>query len=426
MTAQTTDASMFNEEAEQALLGALLMDDAAYGHVVGSVSAEHFYFPAHAAIFQAIDDLAQQDKPCGFLAVSQALAERKDPDYEAAGGKRYLSELAGSIVDRTGPGLKGYVWLIREAHARRQFRAALDLAAECLESGGRDGVMTLAEIIGETMAAIEKIDTGAERAKTNRQVALQIVDEYGKPKKVYPTGFRQLDEAMGGGLYAGKSYAILAMEKRGKTALAGSISDNLNQRGVKHAYVALEMGAADIERRKAARHLGVKGGVMLNPPKDVARQVAKYACEVPESTVYIDMPSGTFRQLRAELAKAVSRHKITGFIVDYWQLVTGKDKQHSTEEHLRTVANWIDAFCKKHGLWAIVLGQLNDDGKGLQSHRGLHMACEQTYVLHRENIDQPFAWLEMQATRYTALLHVGSPEDPALYLEDAGPHYREM
>ena len=72
---------------------------------------------------------------------------------------------------------------------------------------------------------------------------------------MFQTGIEKLNQAMEGGMYAGKLYGIVGRKKMGKTMLAGTISTNLQQSGVKHLYLALEMGSEEIHQRNMARML---------------------------------------------------------------------------------------------------------------------------------------------------------------------------
>ena len=192
-----------------------------------------------------------------------------------------------------------------------------------------------------------------------------------------------------------------------------------------HAYVALEMGSVQIEQRNLARMAGVNSLKFLNNKKDpdLIRKVYEIAQDTPDFTLYLDMPGATLDQLQVELARMISKHRIKGFILDYWQLVEGQQKGETEEKHLRNVAQWVANFSRKHGVWCLILSQVNDEGK-LFAGKGLVKACDQLYVIElAETIsDQQELWLKMTHSRYTPLGDVGTKDRPALFVNKrSGP-----
>src|SRR5262249_15203950 len=158
------------------------------------------------------------------------------------------------------------------------------------------------------------------------------------PAVIYPTGLAALDEAIGGGLIAGKLYGISARKKVGKTVLLGTLSHNLARAGVSHLFIALEMSPEEIEQRNAARELGINSIAFLKEPtKDLARRVAEYACDLGETAFYESAPGATLDEVRRMVSRAVVQHGIKGVILDYWQLVAGKARNETEEYHLRNV-----------------------------------------------------------------------------------------
>ena len=87
------------------------------------------------------------------------------------------------------------------------------------------------------------------------------------------------------------------------------------------------------------------------------------------------------------MARLVLRGGIKGIIIDYWQLISGVQKGQTKEEHLSNVAQWIAGFCRRHGVWSIVLSQLNKEDNAFGS-AGLNRACDQFYKLYRSDIEK--------------------------------------
>jgi replicative DNA helicase len=258
--------------------------------------------------------------------------------------------------------------------------------------------------------------------------------------KPFSTGLRKLDEAMGAGMFPGKSYGFAARKKVGKTILAGTISCNLSMNRVKHLFICGEMSPKEIHQRTLSRltdsfpsafrsEYGQSGEFMA--------KVAEAARLSTRSTLYHNAPGISFQELRRVLATAVYRHGIKGFILDYWQLVGGKRNGQSTAEHLDEVAQWIADFCRKHGIWSVTMAQLNQGGN-TRGGEGVRLAFDQVYALRgmippdaktddevEEDLAYPYRWVEMLDTRYTAWNNIGTKATPGLRLEEKGPYFTQ-
>jgi replicative DNA helicase len=231
---------------------------------------------------------------------------------------------------------------------------------------------------------------------------------------------------MGGGLYAGKLYGFAARKKVGKTVLLGTISHNLHRAKVPHLFIALEMSPVEIEQRNAARELGINSIAFLrNPTRDLARRVSdEYAVGLGGYAVYESAPGASLDQVRGMISRAIVRNKIKGVVLDYWQLVGGKAKGESEEYHLRTVAQWLADTCRKHGLWAMVACQVNQEGN-TRGGEGLKLACDLYFTLHRDK-GSDGGWLEMEESRYAPYCNVGGEDGPGLWLHHNGPFFDDV
>lgn len=411
-------AALSNEDAEQALLGALMVctpQAVAYGRVAGRVAAGDFYSPVHGRIFAAIGAAVERGGEANPVTLKTAFAD--DPDLAEVGGAAYLADLAASVV--TTVNLSDYAKMVRSLARRRQ---AVIEGAQFIAAAARHDT-PLDESVSRLATSTDGLLEG-QKARTRSEVLAAVVADMERPPACFSTGLPTLDRATGGGLFAGRLYAIGGLGKAGKSMLAGTISENLNAAGVRHAYVALEMGSKQIEHRKIARRLGINSLALLgNVRTNVLERVAQFSISAPDNTIYVDAPGAAFDELRAEVLAVRHRHRVTGVIIDYWQLVTGRERGQSEEEHLRRVAQWLAAAAARLGIWIVVLAQLADDGEATAvSRTGLNRAADQLYFLRREQ-DSEWAWLEQRFSRYTPPADVGSQNDPALRLRTPGPWF---
>ncbi len=406
-----------NLVAEQALIGAVLARNSVYLECDAIVAPEDFADPLHGRIWAAIGALVDMGVKADFLTLRPRF--ENDPALTEAGGATYLAKLENAVVSFIGA--EDYARSVRELAVRR--RAIEDAKAE-LVALYDDHERPAAEILADRVAAIQR-----RRAETTLQarsklaVAERVYARIDKPTVHYKTGLACLDESLGGGLHAGRLYALAARMKRGKTAFLGTISHNLNARRIPHLYLCLEVDAEEVEQRNIARVLGV-------PPIDVMHgrfdreRLAHYIATAPDYAVYEDVHGCTLVEIRARIADAVVRHKITGFILDYWQLVRGRAARDSEESHLREIADTLADMCRRHGLWGLVAAQVNQDGN-TRGGEGLKLSCDWYGTLNRLG-DSHHAWINVELCRYHKVLDVGTEEVPALWMHYTGPWFQDI
>jgi len=262
--------------------------------------------------------------------------------------------------------------------------------------------------------------------RTRRQALQSVIDSIQNPARKDSTGISKLDEAMGGGLYAGKAYGLQARKKIGKTVLLGTISYNLNEAGVNHLWIAAEMNDRELEQRHIARALKKNAIDFMDPDGlETEELVSEYQSTAPNHIIYANAAGITASELSDVVDKAVSKYQIHGFVLDYLQLVRpdrgggGGNKV----DHLDNIAQWVSAVVRKHQIWSLTAAQLNQEDN-TRGGEGMLLAFDQVYTLHRDKFSSE-AWLEMMETRYTSYKHVGTYKKPGLKLEQNGPYFSQ-
>jgi replicative DNA helicase len=412
-------AGLVNYEAEQALLGAILTRNEIWFEAAAIIRAEHFADALHARIFDAIGRMVKAGARADVITLKAEF--ETDPALVGHGGAQYLARLAASVVVLLNAGTD-YGAAIRDLWMRRQLIAKADDLRAAAADTDRPADELMAATLGELTALSGE---GRQTAISKRAVAESLVEGIMQPAPCYSTGIESFDEAIGGGLYSGKLYGIGARKKVGKTVLLGTVSHNLSRARVPHLFVALEMSPAEIEQRNVARELGINSIQFLRQPsKDLARKVADYSGAIADGTIYEGAPGASFDDLRRMVGRAVVRHRIKGVILDYLQLVGGRPKSDTEEQHTRAVAQWLADFCRKHGLWCLLACQLNQEGN-TRGGEGLKLACDVYFTLNREK-GAVGAWLEMQESRCVPYANVGSSEVPGLWMHSNGPYFDDV
>ena len=348
------------------------------------------------------------------------------PDLSGDEGNAYIVGLLDCFMSKLN--LKDYAVRISDLAIRRRI---IQLADDILENIGTDA-RPATDIASDLISRFSEHSPASEIVRTKKQVAMEFLQSLERPKTCFKTGLGCLDFAMGGGLFAGFTYGLAGQEKRGKTTLAHTISHNLNQNGVLHAYIALEMGSVQIEGRNQSRMVGLNSMAFLHDSArenvDLKRRVLENINNCPDNTLYLNMAGGSLAQIQTELLKLISKYKIKGFILDYWQLVGGTPKGQTRSEFLFEVAQWMANFSKKHDLFCILLSQVNREGAMFGSS-GIEKACDQLYTIELPEMETGARdlWLKMTHSRYTPVSDVGSINSPALTVNiKAGPFIEDI
>lgn len=410
---------LINQEMEATLLGAVLSIPKT-ANEASFLRAEDFAFDLHRIIWAEIQRRMTAGESVDALSLSNSLK----PELAEHGGLTFLNRLMRLCIAM--PTVGAWANEIRGLSIRRQVNAILIERQESIaETEG-----TPEEAIADIMADLERVTSQAvKRVRSAHETRHSEVQGMKNPVVCYSTGFNCLDEAMGGGLHAGKAYGIFARMKSGKTLIASQIAHHLNRSGIKSLFVAGEMGAAEIEHRAMADEMGVNALTFIdnryrsNP--NFVSTAGELAIKTPNNLLYLDAPGLTLENLRRDVTHAILAHGIKGFFLDYLQLVQGQRKGQSKAEHLDDICQWIAEVTRKRNVFAMVLGQMNQEGN-TRGGEGVRLAFDQVYELRRQADPANGAWFEMLVTRYTKWAVVGSDTTPALFLnQKIGPRFEE-
>ena len=422
--------AMARPEVEASLLGILMVYPETISGVAGQLSPEHFATDLYAEAYATIVSMVQDGKRVSPLAVSAYLASHPDID----GDPHHIAELAGAVLGVSA--LDGYVSIIIDLWKRRTMAMHIAEMSERLQMMSIDD--DASRIAADFQVAIDDVSMAhsSETPLTPSVLAKQIAEDLDRPIDCDRTGLERLDKVMGGGLYPGRVYGIVARKKAGKTTLAGQISANLNKSGVLHDYFALEMGAKEIFQRIMSSDIGYNPlcfvGQMRN---NVAFRESVQRYQPANDLIrFHDVPGCQFEALKRRVYQAAAgSKKARGIILDYLQLVGGQPRGKSRAEHLDEISQWLADVAKRFNVWVLVLAQLNqakDGDANIRGGEGLALACDMLFhmklCVDEDGVDRPGSvWLDMKDSRYTTIDSVGDEHNPGLILMDRNGLYFE-
>lgn len=241
-------------EAEQSVLGGLLLENSAWDRIGDLIAEDDFYRSDHRLVWRHISKLIEAARPADALTVAESL--ERSGDLDAAGGLAYVASLAQNTPSAAN--IRRYAEIVRERSIMRQLVAVgTEIADSAYAPSGREA----AQLLDEAEARVFKIAEAGARGKTGfqamPQLLTQVVDRidmlYNRddPSDVtgVPTGYTDLDQ-MTSGLQAGDLVIVAGRPSMGKTAFSLNIAENIAlDNGLPVAVFSMEMGATQLVMR---------------------------------------------------------------------------------------------------------------------------------------------------------------------------------
>ena len=402
------------EILEQNLIGSFVKCNEAI--LTCGLQGKHFSYTMHSELFFRMLNLMHTN---GKFSVSDfthlSLVDRPAIVPEKMSGYDYIYALVHSTP------LLFKDDIIHNAEILKDLSSKENLLHEMEDIRIHIDELTFSDVKARMIGLCDDVKTQSKSAK---EVYHDIVSSLDKPCTFHSSGIAVLDTSLAGGFYDGFTYGLCGAEKSGKTTLAHTISYNMAKNKVPHMYIALEMGSKQIEQRNIARDLGINSLKFLTDYKSISKDIL--SVKPRECLWYFDAPGATLHEIISQITENMITHGIKGFILDYWQLVQGKQSRDTEEKHLRDVAQGLADFARRNNLFCVLLAQMNKEGR-LFGGNGLRKACDQLYMIEQIENDDTARWLRMDATRYTMISHVGSESNPSLMLNKRiGPYFEEQ
>jgi len=361
-------------EAEQSVLGGLLIEATAWDQVGDVLRADDFYRPDHRIIFDAIGTLATTGKPCDVVTV-QGQLERTGA-LEEAGGLGYLGTLARDTP--TAANVRAYAQIVRERSVLRQLaRAGTEIATSVFQNDGQSAkdLVDLAE--QHVFRIAEQGFRGREGAQSVRSILPPLIDKIDAWQtnpdglRGLPTGFTDFDRITGG-LRGGDLVIVAGRPSMGKTTLAVNMAEYAAVNAATKASVAIfsmEMPSEQV----VTRMLASIGSVPLNAIRsgkisdDDWVRITSATSQLSDARIFVDeTPALTPTELRARARRLKREHGLDLIVVDYLQLmqVAGSKENRATE--IAEISRGLKALAKELNLPVIALSQLN---RGVESRQ---------------------------------------------------------
>lgn len=364
-----------NIEAEQGLLGALLIDNRALEKISDFLKPEHFFTGAHQRIYEAICKLVDRGQTASPVTLKSYF--EKDEDLAPVGGAEYLADLAASVV--TVVNTDDYARTIYDLHLRRELiLLGEDIVNESFSHTlDKDAVNTIetAESRLFTLAETGDARSGFVTLKDSVLTAIEIAEVAYKTEghvTGVTTGLRDLDAKLGG-LHNSDLLILAARPSMGKTSLAVNIAYNAakayaasgGKEGAIVGFFSLEMSSDQLATRILADQSGISGDAIRkgNIQENDFRRFVEASQQLAQMPLYIDdTPALSISAVRTRARRLKRQHGLSLLIVDYLQLLRGNGSRQGSENRVIEISEitmGLKAIAKELQIPVLALSQLS-------------------------------------------------------------------
>jgi replicative DNA helicase len=355
-------------EAEQSLLGALLLDNQAFDRVADLIGADDFYRDDHRRIWRHIAKLAEANRPADVITVNESIEASEDKDK--TGGAAYLGALAQNTPSALN--IRRYAELVRERSVQRRLaQVATGIAEDALNPAGRE----VGQLLDEAESKIFQIaESGARRDQGLLEIKPVLARVFERIDHLYhrdnpsdvtgvPTGYVDIDK-MTSGLQPGDLIVVAGRPSMGKTALALNIAEHVAvDNGLPVAVFSMEMSATQLAMRmlgsiaRVDQHKMRTGRLSDKEWGDLSDAMGK----LHETPIYIDEAGAlTALEVRARARRLKRQYSKLGLIViDYIQLMSASSQGENRATEISEISRSLKGMAKELDVPVIALSQLN-------------------------------------------------------------------
>ena len=363
-------------EAEESVIGALLIDNEAFPKITGIVTAEDFYVTKNRWCFEACLALFDRSEAINQVTVAEELVLRER--LEEIGGTSYLAHLVRTVP--TTIHVEHYAGIVqRTSIMRRLIRTADEIAAIGYEGDA------------DADAALSKAEAMLYRVRTARSTRdfmhiREVLDQYmeetaslqaSRDIHLSPiaTGFPDLDKLLGGGLQRSDLAIIAARPSLGKSTLAFNIARHAAEQLARVAVFSLEMSAEQIGIRLVASEADVDShrmrvGLLNSQEEQREHDAIGYLSELP---IYIDeTPFQRIVEMRSKITRLHNEEPIDLLIVDYIQLIAGSSgRSENRVMDMGEISRSLKSIARELDVPVLALSQLSRAPEQRLNHRPL-------------------------------------------------------
>ncbi|SFJ90376.1 replicative DNA helicase [Paenibacillus sp. UNC496MF] len=352
-----------NMEAEQAVLGAVLLQTEALITAMERLRSEDFYLPSHQLIYEAMVDLGENNQPIDLVTLTAYLQDRQQ--LEEIGGVSYLAKLGNAVP--TAANVDYYAQIVEEkSMLRRLIRTATNIVSDGYAAADDVGLM-----LSDAEARIMEL---SNRRSSSGFISIRdvLMEVFERVEHLYsnkggstgiPSGFTDLDK-MTSGFQRNDLIIVAARPSVGKTAFALNIAQNVGVRSRETvAIFSLEMSAAQLVQRMICAESNVDAGRMRTGylEGDDWEKLTMAIGSLSEAQIYIDdTPGITVADIRAKCRRLKKERGLGMILIDYLQLIQGRGKAgENRQQEVSEISRTLKQIARELEVPVIALSQLS-------------------------------------------------------------------
>jgi replicative DNA helicase len=361
-----------NLEAEKSVLGAILIDNAAFNHAAELIGARDFFRDAHRRIFDRMVALSERGDVIDFVTLKEELS--RGGDLEEVGGPAYIASLADGVPRSSN--VEHYARIVKEKSTLRNlifsankilataYEAELEADAvldeaekaifEIAEDRVRAGFVPLRDLVKESFETIERL-------QAHKELITGV-----------PTGFVDLDE-MTSGLQPGDLVIVAARPSMGKTSLVLNVAQHVGTKtDMTVGFFSLEMSREQLFFRLLTSEARidwhrVRTGMLGE--KDWGR-LSEAVGKLSDANIYIDdTPAIGVLEMRAKSRRLKAEHGLHLLVVDYLQLMQGRGRAENRTQELAAISRSLKGLAKELHVPIVALSQLSRAPESRSDHK---------------------------------------------------------
>lgn len=365
-----------NIEAEQAVLGCILIDNQAQVDILSLMHEEDFYSEAHQQIFKSMSKVYQKSIPVDFVTLTDQL--EKDGMLEKVGGIDYVTFLTNAVPSAAN--FNHYCEIVKSDSIRRKLiKSGQEIIEDAFDNQDKDKSLQFAEQVIFDISEKEG-RSSLEHVGRNDGVVKKVIDKFSEIAKDptilkgIPTGYTDFDKITNG-LQNSDLILLAARPGVGKTSFSMNILVHAaTELGKKCAIFSLEMSKEQLMQRAICSLAKVSMGKALKGEMDGEEWKRIWAAskKLEQSGLYIDDSSMTTpADLLSKCRRLKMQEGLDLIMVDYIQLMTSAKKQDNRQLEISDISRTLKIAAKELNVPIIVLSQLSRAVESRQDHRPL-------------------------------------------------------
>lgn len=360
-------------EAEQSVIGSMLMDRDAIVEVADILTKDDFYYSQYGMLFEAMISLYNEGAPVDLLTVSNRLKEMGAP--ENISSMEYVGDILAMVPTSTHA--RQYAQMVQDKAVLRRLIKFMEQTTETCYAG-KTAVADILEQSEKDLFDIVQKRGGGEEFVPMQQIVLNVLDtieasaKRGSKITGVPTGFIDLDEKLTG-LHGSELILIAARPAMGKTAFALNIAQYAAMKAdVPCAIFSLEMSKEQLATRLIAMDSmvdsqSIRTGALADSDWD---KIMDSTYRVGATKMFIDdTPSISIAELRSKCRKLKQKENLGLIVIDYLQLMSGSKRAESRQQEISEISRSLKKLARELDVPVVALSQLNRAADSREDHK---------------------------------------------------------